>query len=136
MGALPCICALQFGAVLCSFQGFEPMQDGEPPTVRGDAPSGLFTPRWVELRQTYGIERPQGRRSEIYIHRLTSPYPDGINQLALRISTYEYPLGALLAIYFLSGTGHMPPKVPLGPLDQGGAVAWRLEGSGSCQHCG
>ena len=25
------------------------MHDGEPPAVRGDAPRGLFTPRWVEL---------------------------------------------------------------------------------------
>ena len=52
MGALPWICALQFGAVLCSFEGSEPIHDGEPPAVRGDAPRGLFTPRWVE---------PQGR---------------------------------------------------------------------------
>ena len=70
MSALPWICALQLGAVLCSFQGSEPMREGEPPARRGDAPSGLFTPRWLELRQTYGIERPQGWRSEIYIHRL------------------------------------------------------------------
>ena len=44
---------------------------------------------------------------------VNSPYPEGINQLALRISTYEYPLGALLAIYFLSVTGHMTPRFPL-----------------------
>ena len=44
---------------------------------------------------------------------VNSPYPEGINQLALRISTYEYPLGALLAIYFLSATGHMPSKFRL-----------------------
>ena len=44
---------------------------------------------------------------------MNSPYPDGINQLALRISTYEYPLGSLLAIYFLSVTGRMTPKFPL-----------------------
>ena len=49
---------------------FLSMHEGEPPAGRGDAPSGLFTPRWVELRQTYGIERFQGWRSEIYIHRL------------------------------------------------------------------
>ena len=42
----------------------------EPLTVRGDAPRGLFTPRWAELQQTYGIERPLGLRSEIFIHRL------------------------------------------------------------------
>ena len=46
------------------------MQEDGPPTGRGDAPRGLFTPRWVELQQTYGIERSQGRRSEIFIHRL------------------------------------------------------------------
>ena len=44
---------------------------------------------------------------------MNSLYPDGISQLALRISTYEYPLGSLLAIYFLSVTGHMTPKFPL-----------------------
>ena len=70
MGALPWICALQFCAALCSLEGFEPSYGGEPPAVRGDAPRGLFTPRWAELRQQYGIERPQGWRSEIYIHRL------------------------------------------------------------------
>ena len=48
----------------------EPMQTDEPLTVRGDAPRGLFTPRWAELLQTYGIERPLGLRSEIFIHRL------------------------------------------------------------------
>ena len=41
-----------------------------------------------------------------------APYPEGISQLALRITTHEYPLGALLAIYFLSATGHMPDKFP------------------------
>ena len=46
------------------------MQEDGPPTGRGDAPRGLFTPRWVELQQTYGIERSQGWRSEMYIHRL------------------------------------------------------------------
>ena len=74
MAALLWICASQLGAVLCSFQGSEPMQEDGPPTGRGDAPRGLFTPRWVELQQTYGIERPQGRRSEIYIHRLPPFY--------------------------------------------------------------
>ena len=70
MGALSWICALQFWAALGSLTDSEPTQCGEPPAVLGDAPRGLFTPRWVELRQRYGIERPQGRRSEIYIHRL------------------------------------------------------------------
>ena len=70
MSALLWLCALQLGAVLCSFQGFEPMQEDGPPTGRGDAPRGLFTPRWVELQQTYGIERPQSWRSDMYIHTL------------------------------------------------------------------
>ena len=61
---------MQFCAALCSLEGFEPSYGGEPPAVRGDALRGLFTPRWAELRQQYGIERPQGWRSEIYIHRL------------------------------------------------------------------
>jgi len=37
-----------------------PMQADEPLPARGDAPRGLFTPRWEELQQTYGIERPRG----------------------------------------------------------------------------
>ena len=60
-------CALQIGTGLCSFRGSEPMQEDGPPTGRGDAPRGLFTPRWVEVQQTYGIERPQ---TEMYFHRL------------------------------------------------------------------
>ena len=50
MSALLWLCAVQLGAVLCSFQGSEPMQEDGPPTGRGDAPRGLFTPRWVELQ--------------------------------------------------------------------------------------
>ena len=38
------------------------------------------------------------------------PYPNVISQLALRILTYEYPLEAILAIYYLSATGHLPAK--------------------------
>ena len=40
-------------------------------------PPGLFTPRWVELRQQYGIERPQERNSELYFHRLARPQHSG-----------------------------------------------------------
>ena len=32
------------------------------------------------------------------------PYPKVISQFALRILTYEYPVEAILAIYFLSAT--------------------------------
>ena len=38
----------------------EPGQDDEPPILRGDAPPGMFTPRWEELQETYGIDRPRG----------------------------------------------------------------------------
>ena len=105
MGALPWICALQFGAVLCSFEGSEPIHDGEPPAVRGDAPRGLFTPRWVELRQTYGIERPQGRRSEIYIH-LTSSLMTLLAALTICVTSGHKSNGG-------SGesTMHLPPPV-------------------------
>ena len=64
----------------------------------------------IEAVQLYE-EAQLGPLEELF--DVNSPYPEGINQLALRISTYEYPLGALLAIYFLSVTGHMTPKFPL-----------------------
>ena len=44
---------------------------------------------------------------------VNSPYREGINQLVLRICTYEYPLSSLLAIHFLSATGHVTPRFPL-----------------------
>ena len=47
------------GRAVGSLHDDEPMQADEPPIVRGDAPRGLFTPRWEELQQTYGIERPR-----------------------------------------------------------------------------
>ena len=40
------------------------------------------------------------------------PYPKVISQFALRILTYEYPVEAILAIYFLSATGHLPDNFP------------------------
>ena len=67
MSALLWRCALLVGVVVGSLHDDEPMQTDEPLTVRGDAPRGLFTPRWAELRQTYGIERALGLRSEIFI---------------------------------------------------------------------
>ena len=63
MSALLWRCALLVGVVVGSLHDDVPMQTDEPLTVRGDAPRGLFTPRWAELRQTYGIERPQGLTS-------------------------------------------------------------------------
>ena len=49
------------------------MQADESPIVRGDAPRGLFTPRWEEVQQTYGIERLGGqevRFSSTGCHRI------------------------------------------------------------------
>ena len=70
MSALLWRCALSVGVVVGSLHDDVPMQTDEPLTVRGDARRGLFTPRWAELQQTYGIERPHGLTSEIFIHRL------------------------------------------------------------------
>ena len=74
MCALLCWGALALGVALGSLQDNEPMHADESPIVRGDAPRGLFTPRWEEVQQTYGIERPRGSRSEIYIHRVPPDY--------------------------------------------------------------
>ena len=80
-------------------------------------PDGIDSPTF--LKQNFDVleavhlyqEAQLGPFEDLFV--VNSPYPEGINQLALRISTYEYPLGALLAIYFLSATGHMPSKFPL-----------------------
>ena len=53
-----------------SLHDHDPMHDDVPPIMRGDAPPGMFTPRWAELQQTYGIERPRSPNCEIYIHRI------------------------------------------------------------------
>ena len=66
MSALLWWCALSMGMAMGSLHDDEPMQADESLIVRGDAPRGLFTPRWEELQQTYGIERPWGLRSEIF----------------------------------------------------------------------
>ena len=60
MNALLWLCALLMGVAVGSLHDDEPMQADELPIARGDAPRGLFTPRWAELQQTYGIERPLG----------------------------------------------------------------------------
>ena len=80
-------------------------------------PDGIDSPTF--LKQNFDVLEAVHLYQEAQLSPLedlfdvNSLYPEGINQLALRISTYEYPLGALLAIYFLSATGHMPSKFPL-----------------------
>ena len=71
--------ALLAGIGLGSAHNGEPNQDDELPIIRGDAPPGMFTPRWEELHRTYGIERPRGELPEIVIHRM--PREDGIFHL-------------------------------------------------------
>ena len=61
-----------------SLHDHDPLHADEPPIMRGDAPPGMFTPRWEELQQTYGIERPRGASCEIFIHRM--PQDHGIFQ--------------------------------------------------------
>ena len=50
-----------------SLHDHDPLHADEPPIMRGDAPPGMFTPRWEELQQTYGIERPRGASCEIFM---------------------------------------------------------------------
>ena len=59
MRALLCWYALAVGVAKGSLHDHDPLQADEPPIMRGDAPPGMFTPRWEELQQTYGIERPR-----------------------------------------------------------------------------
>ena len=70
---------------------------------------------WALLPLSTKRELLQGfQRSLAQSHNSTAWSSDlEPNQLALKISTYEYSLGALLAIYFLLATGHMPSKFPL-----------------------
>ena len=77
MAAFPLICVIQVWVVACSLEDTAPIDGGHPRGAHGDAPPGLFTPRWVELRQQYGIERPQERSSELYFHRLPRPQHSG-----------------------------------------------------------
>ena len=79
-------------------------------------PEGLDSPTF--LKQNFDVQEAVHLYQEANLgvledlFELNSPYPEGINHLALRISTYEYSLCALLAVYFLSATGHMPSKFP------------------------
>ena len=79
-------------------------------------PDGLDSPTF--LRQNFDVQEAVHLYKEAHLGPLedlfdvNGPYPEGFNQLALRISTYECPLCALLAVYFLSATGHLPAKFP------------------------
>ena len=70
MCALLCWYALAVGVAVGSLHDNDPMQADEPPIMRGDAPPGMFTPRWEE---PMGLN-VRGLRSEIVVHRLPQDY--------------------------------------------------------------
>ena len=78
-------------------------------------PDGRSSPTF--LKQNFNVQEAADLYQAVHLHTLedlaeNGPYPKVISQLALRIITYEYPLEAILAIYFLSATGYLPDKFP------------------------
>ena len=78
-------------------------------------PDGFSSPTF--LKQNFNGQEAADLYQAVHLHTLEDlaeqgPYPKVISQLALRIITYEYPLEAILAIYFLSATGYLPDKFP------------------------
>ena len=78
-------------------------------------PDGRSFPTF--LKQNFNGQEAADLYQAVHLHTLEDlaeqgPYPKVISQFALRIITYEYPLEAILAIYFLSVTGHLPDKFP------------------------
>ena len=68
-------------------------------------PDGRSSPTF--LKQNFNGQEAADLYQAVHLHTLEDlaeqgPYPKVISQLALRIITYEYPLEAILAIYFLS----------------------------------
>ena len=78
-------------------------------------PDGRSSPTF--LKQNFNGQEAADLYQAVHLHTLEDlaeqgPYPKVISQFALRIITYEYPLEAILAIHFLSVTGHLPDKFP------------------------
>ena len=76
-------------------------------------PDGRNSPTF--LKQNFDVQEAADLYQAVHLHTLedlgeNGPYPKVISQLALRIITYEYPLEAILAIYYLSATGYLPAK--------------------------
>ena len=73
-------------------------------------PDGRSSPTF--LKQNFNGQEVADLYQAVHLEDLAEQglYPKVISQLALRIITYEYPLEAILAIYFLSVTGHLPDK--------------------------
>ena len=79
-------------------------------------PDGIDSPTY--LKQNFNVQEAADLYQAAHLGTLedlfaaNGPYSEAVSQLALRIITYEYPLDAILAIYFLSVTGHMPDEFP------------------------
>ena len=88
-------------------------------------PDGRNSPTY--LKQNFDVQEAADLYQAVHLHTLqdlgeNGPYPKVISQLALRIITYEYPLEAILAIYYLSATGYLPAKFPHDQWNE--AVRW------------
>ena len=88
-------------------------------------PDGRNSPTY--LKQNFDAQEAADLYQDAHLHTMedlgdNGPYPKVISQLALRILTYEYPLEAILAIYYLSATGHLPAKFPHDQWNE--AVRW------------
>ena len=67
------------------------------------------------VKQNFDVQEAAALYQDAHLHTMedlgdNGLYPNVITRLALRILTYEYPLEAILAIYYLSATGHLPAK--------------------------
>ena len=88
-------------------------------------PDGRNSPTFV--KQNFDAQEAAALYQNAHLHTMedlgdNGLYPNVISQLALRILTYEYPLEAILAIYYLSATGHLPAKFPHDQWNE--AVRW------------
>eukprot|EP00434_Breviolum_minutum_P044207 symbB.v1.2.039461.t1/scaffold6579.1/size16916/1 len=88
-------------------------------------PDGRNSPTF--LKQNFDVQEAADLYQAVHLHTLedlveNGPYPKVISQLALRIITYEYPLEAILAIYYLPATGYLPAKFPHDQWNE--AVRW------------
>ena len=88
-------------------------------------PDGRNSPTF--MKQNFDAQEAAALYQDAHLHTMedlgdNGLYPNVISQLALRILTYEYPLKAILAIYYLSATGHLPVKFPHDQWNE--AVRW------------
>ena len=82
---------------------------------KGKGPDGQCSPTFLKLN--FNAQEAADLYQAAHLSTLEDlsehgPYPKVISQFALRILTHEYPVEAILAIYFLSTTGHLPDNFP------------------------